>query len=257
MRQEEPGRARRRCDGILRPIDALEIGDLVWSRHEIDHERDGCRPVTQTFAHATDTLIELEIVDETGHVERITTTPEHPFFVPDLGRFVEAGDLSEGDALIGASGMWLKVGSATWVQQSAAVFNVTVGEFHSYYVGEVGVWVHNKAAYIPLPSLDELSTAARRIDPADKGGSLTMAGRSLQKHGNRPGSAFPTPSGSPSNMNTQGQFVVDDILTSPHSTRTLEANPRFGEVIEVREPGGRGIRYTREGEFLHFLEPRH
>jgi len=101
------------------------------------------------------------------------------------------------------------------------------------------------------PSLDDLSTAA---GAADRGG-LTVAGRALQKHGGRSGSAFPPARGTPAQINKAGQNVVDDILTSPGSTTTTRHTGRFGEVTEVRAPDGRAIRFDSDGNFIGFLEP--
>lgn len=40
-------------------------------------------------------------------------------------------------------------------------------------------------------NVDDLSSSGRLLDPSDKSGQLTRAGRQLQKHGGRAGSAFP------------------------------------------------------------------
>nr|WP_272884265.1 hemagglutinin repeat-containing protein [Stutzerimonas stutzeri] len=100
-------------------------------------------------------------------------------------------------------------------------------------------------------SVDELSQAAAT---ADRGG-LSAAGRALQKHGGREGSAFPAAKGNPLSINQQGQHVVDDILTTPGSTMTTRHHARFGEVTEIRAPDGRGLRYGSDGKFIGFLEP--
>jgi len=98
---------------------------------------------------------------------------------------------------------------------------------------------------------DELSQAAAA---ADRGG-LTAAGRALQKHGDREGSAFPAAKGNPLSVNQQGQHAVDDILTSPGSTTVTRNHARFGQVTEVRAPDGRGVRYGADGKFIGFMEP--
>ena len=100
-------------------------------------------------------------------------------------------------------------------------------------------------------SLDELSQAAKA---ADRGG-LTAAGRALQKHGDRGGSAFPRVTGGPEAINRQGQSIVDDILTSPGSTNVTRYHARFGKVTDIRAPDGRGVRYGPNGKFIGFLEP--
>ncbi|MBY0510064.1 MAG: RHS repeat-associated core domain-containing protein [Rhodospirillaceae bacterium] len=96
-------------------------------------------------------------------------------------------------------------------------------------------------------SIDDLSRAAAR---ADRNG-LTKAGRGLQKHGDRPGSAFPQTKGGPNALNPTGQNVVDDILTTPGSQSTPN---RLGG-IDVIAPDGRGLRFDADGSFRGFLEP--
>ncbi|MFY0476756.1 hypothetical protein [Achromobacter marplatensis] len=54
-------------------------------------------------------------------------------------------------------------------------------------------------------NIDDLSNAGKLLDPADKSGQLSLAGRALQKHGSREGSAFPSVKGSPSEINVQGK----------------------------------------------------
>lgn len=102
--------------------------------------------------------------------------------------------------------------------------------------------------------LDGMSESGRELDPADKGGELTTAGRAGQKHGSRPGSAFPPVTGSAEDKNQQGQDILDGILTDPDSTAT-EGN-RFGEGgVDVRDSEGRGARFDEERRFRGFLEP--
>ena len=103
------------------------------------------------------------------------------------------------------------------------------------------------------PSLDALSQAA---GVADRGG-LTAAGRSLTKHGAgaRTGNTlFPPAKGNPATINQTAQNVVDDILTAPGSTIQNSTRGRFGPTIEVTAPGGRGIVYDANGNFLFFKE---
>jgi filamentous hemagglutinin len=54
-------------------------------------------------------------------------------------------------------------------------------------------------------SINDLSDAAKVLDPSDKSGELSAAGRALQKHGGRDGSAFPSAKGNPAAINDQGQ----------------------------------------------------
>jgi RHS repeat-associated protein len=99
------------------------------------------------------------------------------------------------------------------------------------------------------PSLDDLSKAAA---DADKGG-FTKAGRSLQKHGKRPGSKWCQPDinvDKPQQANPRGQDLVDDILTDPNGK--VVPNPRGGWDAET--PDGRVVRFNRDGSMQGFRE---
>lgn len=103
-----------------------------------------------------------------------------------------------------------------------------------------------------ISSLDTLSKAGEVMDR----GSLTKAGRGLDKHGGRPGGDFPKATGNPAAKNAQGQYHLDDILTHPDSTITRNYRPRYGgDVIDVKIQNGRGVRYDKDGNFIGFLEP--
>jgi len=84
-------------------------------------------------------------------------------------------------------------------------------------------------------------------------GELTKAGRALQKHGSRPGSVFPSATGSPAAINQQGQQVLQDILSSQN--QTMKPN-RFGGRDIFDATTGRGVRYDDNGNMIGFLEPR-
>ncbi len=100
-------------------------------------------------------------------------------------------------------------------------------------------------------SVGDLADAAAEIDRGD----LTLAGRALQKHGNREGSAFPRAQGNPAAVNEQAKSVVDEILNNPATTVTQRTAGRFGTVTDVVAPDGRGLRYDANGKFIGFLEP--
>jgi hypothetical protein len=139
------------------------------------------------------------------------------------------------------------------------LLNPFAGIYDCVTKGGCGVagWGLAAATVIPMPmgkltgavarSLEELSGAAGVLDR----NGLTAAGRALQKHGDRTGSAFTQVPGGPRALNPAGQDVVDDILTSPGST----VSPNRLGGVDVRAPDGRGIRYNGDGSFRGFLEP--
>lgn len=112
-----------------------------------------------------------------------------------------------------------------------------------------------KGSALAGKNIDDLSNAGKLLDPADKPGQLSLAGRALQKHGSREGSAFPSVKGSPSEINAQGQKIADEILSNPATTVTYKDTGRFGKVMDVIAPDGRGLRYDSNGKFIGLLEP--
>jgi hypothetical protein len=62
--------------------------------------------------------------------------------IADRG-WVSARKLEPGDELFTSRGGWLRVSNGTWTNRTTAVYNLEVEAFHTYFVGEVGAWVHN------------------------------------------------------------------------------------------------------------------
>ena len=102
-----------------------------------------------------------------------------------------------------------------------------------------------------LPAEDDFAAAA---DAPDRNG-FTFAGRALQKHGSRPGSAFPALGGNPATLNAAGRQIVDQILSDPGAVMRTGSNARVGDYVDIIASDGRGIRYRTDGSFVGFLEP--
>jgi RHS repeat-associated protein len=81
---------------------------------------------------------------------------------------------------------------------------------------------------------------------------LTRAGRALEKHGSRPGSAFPRATGNVPAKNAQGQEILKGILRSPN--KQIRRN-RFGGQDIFDLTTGRGVRFDANGNMIGFLEP--
>ena len=84
-------------------------------------------------------LVHISVVDET-----ITTTPKHPFYVPQKG-FVKAIKLRAGDQLYTVNGEYVVVEQIQHeiLESPVKVYNFRVADNHTYFVGEYGVGVHN------------------------------------------------------------------------------------------------------------------
>jgi hypothetical protein len=124
-------------DGKRRPIGLLGVGDEVLARDERSGET-GVGSVSRVFRHLVDGLLVLGLASG----EEVRTTVMHPFATSD-GRFVAAGSLEPGAVLAGQ-------GSSSTLRSVRArggrheVFNLEVDGFHTYFVGDDALWVHNK-----------------------------------------------------------------------------------------------------------------
>ena len=77
--------------------------------------------------------------------ETLTCTPEHPFYVPKKG-WTSAVDLRAGDILVMLNGEYVVVEQVQHelLESPETTYNFEVEGFHTYYVGEEPVLVHNR-----------------------------------------------------------------------------------------------------------------
>ena len=97
------------------------------------------KKVLKTTRSETDTLVRVSVNGET-----IETTESHPFWVEEYG-FVPAYHLKQGDTLRLADGRNISVSKVEilHLDTPVPVYNFTVEDNHTYFVGDSGVWVHN------------------------------------------------------------------------------------------------------------------
>ena len=129
------------CDGSLKAVEEVEEGEYVLARDERTGEV-GCKLVVGPYHNLEEAILRLSLQEEAGKVERIETTANHPFFVQGRGwQRVDALEL--GNQVPSATGPLLTVVALEWTARVETVYNFGVDDFHSYFVGEVGAWVHN------------------------------------------------------------------------------------------------------------------
>lgn len=58
----------------------------------------------------------------------------------------------------------------------------------------------------------------------------------------------------PEQTNRQAEKILKEIINHPDKKIVHEQLERFGEVIGIYDPQGRGARYSTSGEFIGFLE---
>ena len=121
-------------------IENIKAGDKVISTDPETFETAE-KTVLETYIREVTTLVHLTV-----NGEEIVTTVDHPFYVKNQG-FIKAGELIVGDELLDVNGNVLLVENfdVELTEEPVKVYNFQVEDFHTYYVGENGVWVHNSS----------------------------------------------------------------------------------------------------------------
>lgn len=149
-------------DGSLKRIDQVKVGEMVLSypdtprfaleKSSIQTTKEneffkGLAPkrVSKTFVHQNTEVLRLK----TDGPE-IDTTEIHPFYV--LGRgWTKAGELKIGDILLTLNGKEYTILEKEILPNRQTVYNIEVDDYHTFFVGDDVVWVHNKCCECEPP----------------------------------------------------------------------------------------------------------
>ncbi|MEV6242267.1 RHS repeat-associated core domain-containing protein [Lentzea sp. NPDC051838] len=138
------------ADGSRKFIRDLRVGDVVLSTNPLTGRTEG-RKLTDVRSYLTDASVhQLEVTSGAG-TGKISVTDEHPFWVPDLGRWLGAEDIKPGYRFLTADNKPATVTGTRTFSGGRLVYNLTVDGLHTYYVGAGGpgkaaaadVLVHN------------------------------------------------------------------------------------------------------------------
>ena len=128
-------------DGI-KNIEDIRVGDWVIADDPTTPGGIEARQVLDTFDNEVTELYDLYVDSEV-----ISTTGEHPFWVPDKG-WVKASDLTVGDLLQTDEETKVDLDKIERREGNFKVYNFEVEGFPTYFVSKLGILVHNTC--IPL-----------------------------------------------------------------------------------------------------------
>ncbi len=118
------------------------MGDLVWSKNPETGEQ-AYKPVVELISKYERQIYYLVINTQLGESLEIGTTDDHPFYVPGVG-WKSTVELMVG-TLIETDGYGLvSVGSIRTYGDVQPTYNFSVADFHTYYVTERNLLVHNE-----------------------------------------------------------------------------------------------------------------
>ena len=128
-------------------------------------------PVTEIHTNQFDPVGAVTLLDESDGSETVlSVTASHPFYSAE-GAWVHASKLNVGEKLVEDGGETLTVTSVAFnpYAKSALTYNLTVADYHTYFVGEDGVLVHNggKLKFSAKTSKDAYKLACKQIGGCD------------------------------------------------------------------------------------------
>ena len=124
--------------GVI-PIETVTVGTMVWAWDEETGDV-GLKEVVETYVNETDQLIHIFV-----NSEEIISTPSHPFYSPVIG-WTDAVHLRAGDILVLVNGEYVIVEKVQHeiLESPVTVYNFQVRDYHTYYVTNGGILVHNR-----------------------------------------------------------------------------------------------------------------
>ena len=204
-------------------IEKIKAGDLVYAKNTETGE-EGYKEVVRVFVKDVNKLVHLQI-DET----KIDTTTNHPFWIVGYG-FKEAGDLKEGEKVLTATGE-IKTITRMEVEKlevPVTVYNFEVQEWHTYYVSEMEVLVHNSDKQCGVVSD---STSSGAADAISESGKTTYKNGIYEKadyhSGRTTGRKDPAPK--------DGQFALDNSVWIGENTSRRVGLDSNGDFVVLDE----------------------
>ena len=146
-----------------KPIEDVTVGDYVWAWDEATGTTE-LKQVVETYVNETSELTHIFV-----NGEEIVATPTHPFYCPVKG-WTDAAHLRAGDILVLVNGEYVVVEKIQHelLENPVKVYNFQVQDYHTYYVAESGILVHNRCLpenSVAMSTDDALDTASDYLGP--------------------------------------------------------------------------------------------
>ncbi|MFC3700202.1 putative Ig domain-containing protein [Reinekea marina] len=120
-------------------IETIKIGDKVWAFDESTGEK-----TLEEVIHVITVEGSKELVDITlENGDAFTATTNHPIYSYASNNWIDAGSLAYTDQLMNINGDGVSVLELIPFTDVTSVYNFSVANSHTYYVGEVGELAHN------------------------------------------------------------------------------------------------------------------
>jgi len=211
------------------PIEKLVTGMMVASRNEFNYA-DKHQAITDTFGRIAPSYYRLET-----EYDVLNVTDEHPLWLQGKGWTV-VKDVQAGDVIASAQGDSLVVNN-TLIDKPLRVYNFSVANTPSYFVGERGVWAHNangincnitssNVVQKTAPNYVDLKVPTNIIKPNR---SAPPTGAALKK----------------TKLNADGSTTY--YRNTPNGNGVIEVVQKNGKTIAIKTDTGKTVTYKRTG----------
>ncbi|MGW1961973.1 polymorphic toxin-type HINT domain-containing protein [Streptomyces sp. NPDC001935] len=166
-------------NGRTKAIGKIKPGDKVEAANPKTGKYRGLRTVTARLVHHDSDLVDLKIRRSDGKTFTLHTTSGHPFWDDTAHNWISAGSLTPGHGLNTWRDQHVRLVSITERPGAADMYNLTVGQLHTYYVlaGNASVLVHNSGescgTHLALGLTRETESGANLAQFAGEQGAVT------------------------------------------------------------------------------------
>lgn len=163
------------ADGSKKRIEDIQPGDLVVAG---DPQKgvERAEPVQYVIiGHGLKRLYDIQVDGEV-----IEATYNHPFWVVELQAFAWAEDLVPGQHVLLADGRAPPIRAISHHEEITTVYNLSIANIHTFFVGPHGVLVHNACGVNGSPVQKVIAQVTKNREAGQKGESFlkeTYGGR--------------------------------------------------------------------------------
>ncbi|MCY0940948.1 polymorphic toxin-type HINT domain-containing protein [Streptomyces antarcticus] len=229
------------ADGTTRAIEDVRVGDTVMAT---DPQTGETRPkkVTATITTPDDKdFTDLTLTDDAnprGPPATLTSTFHHPYWSETRRQWTDAGALTSGEQLRQPNGTTLTVQTTRNYPHAVTTYNLTVDDFHTYYVlaGATPVLVHNCDGEVHwVPENAHMSPQAQAYD----------SGATGSRPGVAPALQYYKPTGSKlaqvkfDGFDAMNGVLIDRKLAVTHRNKTYQQALNQSQALEQNGYSGR------------------
>lgn len=192
--------------------------------------------LTRLFAHER-VIWEVALSSSEGASEYFETTDDHPWWIMDAdgsGAWVLTEDLEIGMTVLSraddAEDRMMTTTSVRPTEREDLTYNITVADFHTYFVGESRILVHN----CPTGSYTHTFESGRTYDGKGDADRAAVTGRDIAARNNDP------------LVSTETRAAPHDRESFKQESRSLEQNGGARSENNYNQIDSPGTRYRRE-----------